>query len=49
MTCDDEPTRVAAIFMKEAEAYIRCMDRICEENFWMLEKQRCDWLVLAIA
>ena len=43
-TSEDEPSRLCAIFMKEVESYFRCVHSVKNSNFWMLEKEGCDWL-----
>ena len=42
----DEPSRLCALFMKEVEAYLRCLYGTKHGDFWMLEKEGCDWILV---
>eukprot|EP00986_Skeletonema_menzelii_P013053 scaffold7400_cov122-Skeletonema_menzelii.AAC.2 len=40
----DQPSRVAALFMKCVESYNRCFHGVRNADFWLMEIEGCQWL-----
>ena len=43
-TSDHQPSRVVALYLKDVSSYSRCKDGIRNNNYWLLEKESCDWM-----
>ena len=43
-TSDHEPSRVVAPYLKDVSSYSCCKDGIRDNNYWLLEKESCDWM-----
>ena len=43
-TTDHKPSRVIALYVKDSASYSRCQDWVRNLNYWMLEKESCDWM-----
>jgi hypothetical protein len=40
----NKPSKLVALFMKVMSSYMRCKNGIKHRDFWLLEKESCDWL-----
>ena len=40
----DEPLKMIALKIKAMESYLRCVHGVKKSNYWLLEKEGCDWL-----
>ena len=39
LVCSDEPSQVCALFMKETEAYLRCLHCCKKSDFYLMEQE----------
>ena len=43
-TSHHQPSRLIALFLKDSASYLRCKEGIRKNNYWLLEKESCDWM-----
>jgi len=39
-----EPSRLVSLFMKYTKSYLRCKYALRKRDFWLLEKESCEWM-----
>ena len=39
-----EPTKVVSLFLKYTNSYLRCKHGIRNVDFWLFEKESCEWM-----
>jgi hypothetical protein len=39
-----EPSQMLALFMKSANSFCRCKYGVLKREYWLLEKESCDWI-----